>query len=304
MSVFIKITHFLLLLGLISFVHSQIALPAGCLDAFRSTGLALHNQYRALHATPALRQNSTLDASALAWANTMASTGVFQHSSYGENLWAETTNGQLTLSQCSGLATSCVSSWYNEISAYNYNNPGFSEATGHFTQLIWYSSTDLGMGLSWGKAFTGSGNGFYCVAHYLPYGNDGRVVWTSNVLPLASVLPTTASTRQSSILTTLSLASTSKLTTLSSSSSSTTCQNLAGYDNVCSFFSAPQYGFCNSNSYYVGGVVFYSACKKSCNLCTVSTCTDSVSYCASWANNCNLLVSLNPHPCKATCKLC
>ena len=44
--------------------------------------------------------------------------------------------------------TNAVTAWYNEIQFYNYNNPGFSGATGHFTQVIWKSSTQVGCGLS------------------------------------------------------------------------------------------------------------------------------------------------------------
>ncbi|KAG0318144.1 Golgi-associated plant pathoproteinsis- protein 1, partial [Podila horticola] len=30
-----------------------------------------------------------------------------------------------------------ITAWYNEEKQYNYNNPGFSGATGHFTQVVW-----------------------------------------------------------------------------------------------------------------------------------------------------------------------
>ena len=38
--------------------------------------------------------------------------------------------------------------WYDESinPGYDYNNPGFSHGTGHFTQVVWKGSTVLGCG--------------------------------------------------------------------------------------------------------------------------------------------------------------
>jgi uncharacterized protein YkwD len=33
--------------------------------------------------------------------------------------------------------------WYNEISKYNFNSPGFSSGTGHFTQVVWKNSKEF-----------------------------------------------------------------------------------------------------------------------------------------------------------------
>lgn len=54
---------------------------------------------------------------------------------------------------------------YDEIKDYDFKNPGFSQVTGHFTQVIWKSSTKLG------AAFARSGNQIIVVAHYAPAGN-------------------------------------------------------------------------------------------------------------------------------------
>jgi len=37
--------------------------------------------------------------------------------------------------------------WYNEYSNYNFNSPGFSMGTGHFTQVVWKNSKEFGIGL-------------------------------------------------------------------------------------------------------------------------------------------------------------
>ena len=37
---------------------------------------------------------------------------------------------------------------YNEISLYNYASPGFTSGAGHFTQVVWAATTQLGCGVS------------------------------------------------------------------------------------------------------------------------------------------------------------
>ena len=59
-----------------------------------------------------------------------------------------------------------TTSWYNEIKDYDFTKPGFSMQTGHFTQVIWKSTTQMGIGY----AKSESGN-YYGVANYYPAGN-------------------------------------------------------------------------------------------------------------------------------------
>ena len=75
---------------------------------------------------------------------------------YGENIaegYASTTD-------------SCQA-WGDEYKEYSWSNPGFSEATGHFTQLVWKDSQQVGCG----RAFCGANNGWYVVCEYQPVGN-------------------------------------------------------------------------------------------------------------------------------------
>ena len=39
-----------------------------------------------------------------------------------------------------------IHAWVAERTLYNYNNPGFSAATGHFTQVVWRGTTHVGCG--------------------------------------------------------------------------------------------------------------------------------------------------------------
>ena len=56
--------------------------------------------------------------------------------------------------------------WYDEIKNYDFSNPGFASNTGHFTQVIWKKSSEIGLGMA--KSESGK---TYFVAHYLPAGN-------------------------------------------------------------------------------------------------------------------------------------
>jgi hypothetical protein len=87
-----------------------------------------------------------------------------------------------------------TNTWYNEISFYSYSSPGYSSATGHFTQVIWKNSTQLGIGI----AFTSDSKSAYVVANYYPAGNF-LDKFPSNVLPLCS---TTTAAATSTVKTT------------------------------------------------------------------------------------------------------
>lgn len=70
--------------------------------------------------------------------------------------------------------------WYEEHDKYRYGNPGFSTNTGHFTQIVWQSSKEMGAG----KAVSSSGAQFV-VARYQPPGNV-RGQFPENVKPASN----------------------------------------------------------------------------------------------------------------------
>jgi uncharacterized protein YkwD len=147
------------------------------LGTLRSTALSQHNTYRAKHRSPNMALDNSLNSTAQSWAQYLASKGELEHSSRsqrnnaGENLYVFYT----TQSSINGstIAKNAVKSWYDEVSAYNYANPGFSSETGHFTQVVWKSSTKLGCGAAKGTARVSGRNynAFYVVCHYAPAGN-------------------------------------------------------------------------------------------------------------------------------------
>jgi uncharacterized protein YkwD len=127
---------------------------------FNTDILAQHNKLRQVHQATALKWNSTIAAVAQEWATKLAKENKMYHrspNSYGENIYM--TSGK----DVGGVDP--VQAWYDEIKVYNYKAPGFSSATGHFTQVVWVGSTELGCG----KA-TSTG-GTYVVCNYNPPGN-------------------------------------------------------------------------------------------------------------------------------------
>jgi len=110
-------------------------------NAFQKSVLDLHNKLRADHCVPALTWSAQLAATAQEWANRC----VFEHrqgGNLGENL-AMGTSGAYT-------AASHVQSWYDEIKDYDFasHRSRTGQAVGHFTQVVWRGSTQLGCGMA------------------------------------------------------------------------------------------------------------------------------------------------------------
>merc|ERR1712157_326421 len=142
--------------------------------------LGLHNDYRAMHQVDALGWSSDVEESAKYWANTLAADDCsMYHSSrdqrngYGENLAIGHSNiGEV------------VADWYNEVSDYDFSDPGYSGATGHFTAVVWKGTTGLGCAIATcPEGGRTPGRKIY-VCQYSPPGNvEGR--FAENVFPKA-----------------------------------------------------------------------------------------------------------------------
>lgn len=140
------------------------------LSDFASSMLAEHNKKRELHQnTPDLTWSETLASYAQNYADNYDCSGNLVHSGgqYGENLAV----GYGT--------TGAVDGWYNEIKNYDFSNPGFSSNTGHFSQLVWKSTTQVGCGVK----SCGGVWGDYVICSYDPAGNVSGE-YADNVEPL------------------------------------------------------------------------------------------------------------------------
>ena len=130
---------------------------------FDADALQTHNYYRRKHHVPPLTLNKDLCKIAQAYAQRLCSTRCFEHSknkykgfNIGENLY-----------RCTGkVATGemATTSWYDEIKTHNFKKD-FQHASGHFSQLVWKGSQEVGFGVA------NKGTNYYVVANYYPAGN-------------------------------------------------------------------------------------------------------------------------------------
>ena len=124
-----------------------------------------HNEYRRRHHVCDLKLNQELCGIAENYARYIASIDTLQHSDntynddpLGENLYYEY--------GYSFSGKNAVKSWYSEKSKYDFSGDSDSGSAGHFTQLVWKDSKELGVGYA--KSRDG---GVYVVCNYYPAGN-------------------------------------------------------------------------------------------------------------------------------------
>ena len=164
-----------ILICLISIVFSKVEFD---LETVRKDLLNRHNLYRSKHQAPNLQRLSSLESIAQSYSRKLVSLGYLVHSSntlngqyIGENLYMGYNAGY--------LGTSPVDSWYEEISKYSFAKSDYIKGTGHFTQVVWKNSKQLGCGVA-----CGSNDYCYVTCNYYPGGNYlGE--FRENVLPLS-----------------------------------------------------------------------------------------------------------------------
>ena len=142
------------------------------------------NAYRAKHNSPPMEWDETISQFAQEYSLFLVTNSLFQHSNkegYGENLayFQGYPNDMMTLIKKS------IDLWYDEIKLYNFNYPGYSPGTGHFTCLVWKSSTKFGMGYSYNNATK-------IVDITMNTAPPGNIIgqFQDNVYPPSSTIPT------------------------------------------------------------------------------------------------------------------
>jgi uncharacterized protein YkwD len=168
---------------------------------FVNTILNMHNQERALVGVPPLVWSAILAADAQEYADHLAAIDKMQHMWESESTeWSQKAHGanenlaafthgcglsslvpplDYTKAVCPGdTLRTMVMSWVNEKKDFSgtYNNGGTNNGAviGHYTQMIWKATTELGCGMASGSIQDQYGQVTdYLVCRYLPSGNSG-----------------------------------------------------------------------------------------------------------------------------------
>lgn len=135
----------------------------GGFSQFELEALDCHNKYRTKHHVPPLNLNKELCKIAQSYAEKLLqnnsmdySFGKFKGNDMGENIF-----------KCQGTEATgemATNDWYNEVKSHNFKKD-FQKNSGHFTQIIWKDTKEVGFGMA------SRGNTYYIVANYYPPGN-------------------------------------------------------------------------------------------------------------------------------------
>ena len=134
-------------------------------NTFCIQALECHNKYRKMHHVPPLKLNKEICSIAENYAKVLATKlKCLQHS---ENTYKGQELGE-NLFGCFGMEATgqeISDHWYSEIKKYNFNGD-WQGGCGHFTQMVWKDTEEVGFG-KW-KDKSGQ---IYVVANYFPAGN-------------------------------------------------------------------------------------------------------------------------------------
>jgi uncharacterized protein YkwD len=156
---------------------------SGSLGTYETAILDQHNIHRRNHSAPDLAWDATLAQ----YASNTANSCVFEHDmdqgsgGYGQNLATWGSSGDISSKQIETAEAGVTMQWYNNEaenwSYYGLDNPPEGSdlhAWGHFTQLVWKSSTKVGCATVKCPADTiFDFESWYTVCNYNPPGNFG-----------------------------------------------------------------------------------------------------------------------------------
>lgn len=136
--------------------------------------LERHNEFRKRHGAPPLLWS----IECLVHAQKCADENAANRRPKNCFLVAETTSRQMgqSIYMGGGPVENAMQSWYDELWGYDFETPGRQEGTSHFTAMVWYDTTHVGVARS--------RCGTFIVANYFPVGNwESAEHYRKNVLP-------------------------------------------------------------------------------------------------------------------------
>jgi hypothetical protein len=135
---------------------------------------AAHNQVRAAHGVPPLVWDPSLAATAQAWAeqcvDQTAPIGLVDHNPDRSDGHPQYVGENIYGSGGSATGTAAVALWVSEEADYDYDSNTCSDVCGHYTQVVWATTTAVGCGL---HDCDGLSFGSTVVCNYMPGGNNG-----------------------------------------------------------------------------------------------------------------------------------
>lgn len=158
-------------------VMKETPSPKKATVSFSTAGvLAMHNVARSSVGVGALTWSNSIALLAQKWSDQLKLENCkMRHdpsTPYGENIywaWSSGASGDSLISDPS----EAVNMWVNEESFYNYekNSCKAGEQCGHYTQVVWENTTEVGCGVS--SCTDGDTQTDVWVCRYSPAGNDG-----------------------------------------------------------------------------------------------------------------------------------
>ncbi|XP_017772831.1 PREDICTED: uncharacterized protein LOC108559950 isoform X2 [Nicrophorus vespilloides] len=131
--------------------------------SFNSECLRAHNEYRQRHGVTPLKLSKEMCRISQDFANYLIRKTSLEHSNnqrYGENIYCLTMSKEAPIK-----GGEPVKHWYSEISKHDFKKEPTSLESGHFTQVVWSETKELGVGHA---SYKGK---IIVVANYYPPGN-------------------------------------------------------------------------------------------------------------------------------------
>ncbi|XP_046547164.1 Golgi-associated plant pathogenesis-related protein 1-like isoform X1 [Haliotis rubra] len=144
---------------------------------FKQEMIKGHNSFRMCHGSPELSPSEDLCKESQVWANSLSERGYLQYSEtsgVGENIIFLDLNGK------DPVGEEVSKQWYRECAKYDYSTPRWRKGAMNFTQMIWRSTSEIGVGISKVKGQ----DRYVVVTQYRPAGNNNMPgEFRKNVLP-------------------------------------------------------------------------------------------------------------------------